>query len=67
MTTIPITTVTVDDLRAEKGWLEERAGMAFEDLLEAGNQGTLSREQVDILFQLESVVEMLRIEASVHT
>lgn len=62
MTTIPITTVTVDDLRTEKSRLEERAGMAFEDLVEAADQGTLSREQVDILFQLESVVEMLRIE-----
>lgn len=62
MTTIPITDVTVGDLRAEKSRLEERAGMPFEDLLEAADQGTLTREQVDILFQLESVVEMLRIE-----
>lgn len=61
MTTIPIIDVTVDDLHMEKRELETRAGSTFEELSSRGFED-LSREQVDILFQLESIVEMLRLE-----
>lgn len=61
MATIPIVPVTADDLRAEKAELEERAGMSFEELSEHPHND-LTRAQVDILFRLEGVVEMLRLE-----
>lgn len=62
MTTIPIIDVTVDDLRMEKHELETRAALTFEELSERDFEN-LSREQVDILFRLESIVEMLRLES----
>lgn len=62
MTTIPIVEVTVDDLRMEKRELETRAALTFEELSERDLEN-LTRDQVDILFRLESIVEMLRLES----
>ncbi|OSM44623.1 hypothetical protein [Nesterenkonia sp. PF2B19] len=61
MTTIPIAHVTAEDLRAEKAELEARAGMSFDELSQCSDD-ELTRAQVDILFRLEGVVEMLRLE-----
>lgn len=62
MTTIPIVDVTVDELRAEKRELESRAGLTFQELSERSFEN-LTRDQVDILFRLESIVEMLQLES----
>ncbi|TLP98496.1 hypothetical protein FEF26_04895 [Nesterenkonia salmonea] len=62
MTTIPIVDVTVEDLRTEKRELEARARLTFEELSERDFED-LTRDQVDILFRLESIVEMLQLES----
>lgn len=61
MSTIPIIPVTVEELIAEKEALEKTAGLTFEELSERTHTD-LSRDQVDILFRLEGLVEMLRLE-----